>query len=406
MPDQRPPRRRFQFRLRTLLIVVAECSGRIQQSANVPRGDRRMSRDRRRYNRRSADILDEINFGGASMPPLPRSLQPTTWSLTAGVCILLLAPLFARAADTPATVKLIFVGDIMLARDEETGRLIERGKDPFEPFAGLLKEADVAVGNLECVIAGSGEPADKPFRFLADPRCIPLLNQHFSALTVANNHAEDFGARAFAEQCERLQKAGVPYFGGGRNTAEAHQPWIVERHGIRIALLGYCDVYSPTFRAEENRAGVARSDDADAVATEIKAAREKYRADIVIPFLHWGWQYRPANDRQRQLARKMIDAGADFVVGAHPHVTQGAEYYSGRAIVYSLGNFLFSGFQSEETQTGWTLRLTVNKHGMVDWDTIVAQLDKRGVPHPRLEIPSPSGHTGSSEIVQQSHDSK
>jgi poly-gamma-glutamate synthesis protein (capsule biosynthesis protein) len=319
---------------------------------------------------------------------------------------LLLAPLFARAADTPATVKLIFVGDIMLARDEETGRLIERGKDPFEPFAGLLKEADVAVGNLECVIAEKGEPVPKRFQFRADPRCIPLLKKHFTALTVANNHSGDFGKLALVDQCERLEKAGVPYFGGGRNMAEAHQPWIVECHGIRVALLGYCEVNSPSFQAEKNLPGVAWSGHDDEVLADIKAARERYKADIVIPFLHWGNEHQPANDRQKTFARRMIDAGADVIVGAHPHVTQGAAYYEGRLIVYSLGNFLFSGFTDEDNLTGWALRLTVNKHGMVEWNIIVARLDDRGVPHPRLEIPSPSGHTGSSEIVQQGHDSK
>ena len=91
----------------------------------------------------------------------------------AGVCLLLFAPWLAQAADAPATVKLIFVGDIMVAHDEETGRLIERGEDPFEPFAGLLSEADVALGNLECVIAENGVPVPKTFNYLADPPAFP-----------------------------------------------------------------------------------------------------------------------------------------------------------------------------------------------------------------------------------------
>jgi poly-gamma-glutamate capsule biosynthesis protein CapA/YwtB (metallophosphatase superfamily) len=309
----------------------------------------------------------------------------------------------SRAADAPTTVSLIFVGDIMVAHDEETGRLIERGEDPFEPFAGLLKEADVAVGNLECVIAEKGEPVPKTFQFLADPRCIPVLKKHFTALTVANNHSGDFGKLALVEQCERLEKANLPYFGGGRNKSDAHKPWIVERHGIRIALLGYCEVLLPSFQAENDLPGVAWSEYDDDVLADIKAAREKYQADVVIPFLHWGWARKPANDRQKTFARRMIDAGADVIIGAHPHVTQGAAYYKGHLIVYSLGNFLFNGFHDDKTQTGWALRLTVNRKGMVGWDTIVARLDERGVPHPHLEVPSPSGRAGSSEIVQHGH---
>ncbi len=337
------------------------------------------------------------------MSPVPLSVQRTAWPLMAGVCVLLFAPLVARAADAPATVKLIFVGDIMVAHDKESGRVIERGEDPFEPFAGLLKEADMAVGNLECVIAEKGEPVPKPFQYRADPRCIPVLKKHFTALTVANNHSGDFGKLALLEQCERLEKAGLPYFGGGRNKSDARKPWIVECHGIRIALLGYCEVKLRSFQAGNDVPGVAWSEHDDEVLADIKAAREKYKADVVIPFLHWGDERQPATYRQKTFARQMIDAGADVIVGAHPHVTQGAAYYKGRLIVYSLGNFLFSGFNTAELQTGWALRLTVNKHGMVEWDTIVARLDERGVPHPHLEISSPSGRSGSSEIVRKGH---
>ena len=337
------------------------------------------------------------------MAPASRSLQTTTWLPIAGVCGLLFVPFAAQAADDPATVKLIFAGDVMVAHDEETGRLIERGEDPFEPFAGLLKEADVAVGNLECVIAEKGEPVPKACQFLANPRCIPVLKKHFTALTVANNHSGDFGKLALVEQCERLEHANLPYFGGGRNKADAHKPWIVERHGIRIALLGYCEVYLRSFQAENNLPGVAWSEHDDEVLADIKAAREKYKADVVIPFLHWGQEYQPANDRQKTFARRMIDAGADVIIGAHPHVTQGAAYYKGHLIVYSLGNFVFSGFHDDATKTGWALRLTVGRRGMVGWDTIVARLDEHGVPHPHLEIPSPSGRAGSSEIVERGH---
>ncbi len=336
------------------------------------------------------------------MESASRSME-TTWLTIAGICVLLFAPVVARAADATATAKLIFVGDIMVAQGEETGRLIERGEDPFEPFAGLLKDADVAVGNLECVIAEKGEPVPKAFQFRANPRCIAILKKHFTALTVANNHSGDFGKLALVEQCQRLEKADLPYFGGGRNKADARKPWIVERHGIRIALLGYCEVFSRSFQAENDLPGVAWSEHEDEVLADIKAARENYKADVVIPFLHWGVEHEPATERQKTFARRMIDAGADVIIGAHPHVTQGAAYYKGHLIVYSLGNFLFNGFHEDETQTGWALRLTVGRNGMVAWDTIVARLDDHGVPHPHLEIPSPSGRAGNSEIVQQSH---
>jgi poly-gamma-glutamate capsule biosynthesis protein CapA/YwtB (metallophosphatase superfamily) len=300
------------------------------------------------------------------------------------------------------TVKLIFVGDIMVAHDEETGKLITQGVDPFQPFAALLKDADIAVGNLECVVAEKGERVRKPYNFLADPRCLPSLKQHFTAFTVANNHSGDFGKGAFVEQCDRLEKAGIPYFGGGRNKADAHKPWIVDRNGVRIAMLGYCEVYLPSFQAEENVPGVAWSEHDEEVLTDVRAAHAKYKADVVIPFMHWGDENDPPTDRQKSFARKMIDAGADVVVGAHPHVTQGAEYYRDHLIVYSLGNFLFNGFDDEECQTGWALRLSIDKHGVLKWDTVVARLDDHGVPHPDLSARSPRGVVEPDEIVSNS----
>lgn len=294
---------------------------------------------------------------------------------------------------------MIFVGDILVAHDEEPGKLIERGIDPFEPCAGLLTNADIAIGNLECVVAEKGVRVKKPYSFRADPRCIPLLKQHFTAFTVANNHSGDFGKAAFVEQCERLEAARFPYFGGGRNKTAAHKPLVIDRRGVRIALLGYCEVFLKSFQAEENVPGVAWSEHDDEVLADIRTARKTYHADIVIPFMHWGDENEPPSDRQKRFARKMIDAGADVIVGAHPHVTQGAEYYKKRLIVYSLGNFLFNGFKHPDNLTGWALKLTVNKKGMVAWNTVILRLDGNGVPHPDLNTKSPSGRADCKEIV-------
>jgi uncharacterized protein YndB with AHSA1/START domain len=109
----------------------------------------------------------------------------------------------------------------------------------------------------------------------------------------------------------------------------------------------------------------------------------------------WGWEDEGyPSERQKQFARRMIDAGASLVVGSHPHVTQGAESYRGRPIVYSLGNFLFNGFDTPATTTGWVLSVRMNKAGMIDWRTRVARLDANGVPHPDLTAASPCGKAG------------
>ena len=291
---------------------------------------------------------------------------------------LLAASPMAHASSGDAS--LIFVGDIMVA--ETPGELISRGEDPFQPFAALLSSHDVRIGNLECVVATTGTAEEKPYTFRADPRTLPVLKRHFDAVSLANNHSGDFGKAAFAEQLALMDKAGLPYFGGGRDATAAHAPWIVERNGVRIALLGYVEFKPRSFEADASRPGVAWSGEDDDVIEDIIAARRVHRADIVIPFMHWGWEDEPdPSPRLRAFARRMIDAGADLVVGGHPHVTQGAEYYRGKPIIYSLGNFLFNGFDTPATTTGWVLSARVDRTGVVDWRTHVARLDDNGVPH-------------------------
>ena len=283
---------------------------------------------------------------------------------------------------------LIFVGDIMVA--ETPGELIARGEDPFQPFAALLSSHDVRIGNLECVVATTGTAEEKPYTFRADPRTLPVLKRHFDAVSLANNHSGDFGKAAFAEQLALMDTAGLPYFGGGRDATAAHAPWIVERNGVRIALLGYVEFKPRSFEADASRPGVAWSGEDDDVIEDIIAARRVHRADIVIPFMHWGWEDEPdPSPRLRAFARRMIDAGADLVVGGHPHVTQGAEYYRGKPIIYSLGNFLFNGFDTPATTTGWVLSARVDRTDVVDWRTHVARLDANGVPHPDPTASSP-----------------
>ena len=299
---------------------------------------------------------------------------------------LLAASPMAHASSGDAS--LIFVGDIMVA--ETPGELIARGEDPFQPFAALLSSRDVRIGNLECVVATTGTAEEKPYTFRADPRTLPVLKRHFDAVSLANNHSGDFGKAAFAEQLALMDTAGLPYFGGGRDATAAHAPWIVERNGVRIALLGYVEFKPRSFEADASRPGVAWSGEDDDVIEDIIAARRVHRADIVIPFMHWGWEDEPdPSPRLRAFARRMIDAGADMVVGGHPHVTQGAEYYRGKPIIYSLGNFLFNGFDTPATTTGWVLSARVDRTGVVDWRTHVARLDANGVPHPDPTASSP-----------------
>lgn len=305
------------------------------------------------------------------------------WCAGVAIAFGLVASGAARSDDTATdtTVSIAFVGDVML--DTLPGRAIRRGRDPFAPFAKILDAADIRVGNLECVVATTGTPEPgKPYTFRAHPRTLNVLKRHFDAVSLANNHSGDFGTAAFDEMLGLLEKRGIAYFGGGRDLARAHEPLIIERKGLRIALLGYEEFLPRSFEADHDRPGIAWSED-DQVRLDIARARTLHRADIVIPVMHWGWEYEHlASARQRELARVMIDAGADAVVGGHPHVTQDTGQYRGRPIVYSLGNFVFDGFTDADTTTGWLLRLEVDRQGARRWRTFVGRIDRQGIPHP------------------------
>jgi len=287
----------------------------------------------------------------------------------------------SQAQSLPAepVVRIAWVGDVMLA--DGPGRLIGRGGDPFKPFAKLLDSADLRVANLECVIAKGGkEIPGKPWTFRAKPSVLPLLKRHIDAVSLANNHSGDYGRSAFVEMLGRLEAAGLPYFGGGRHLRQAHRPLIIERKGIKIALLGYDEFMPRSFEAGDDYAGVAWSEDQQ-VLWDIRQAR--LQADLVIPFMHWGQEHEStANPRQRQLARLMIDAGADAVVGTHPHVVQDTETYKGKPIVYSLGNFIFDGFDSPANNTGAVLWMDVTRQGVSSWRMETAIIDRNGTPHP------------------------
>lgn len=300
------------------------------------------------------------------------------------------------AADVATPVSLVFAGDIVL--DDSAGEMIRRGEDPFASFASVFQGADIRLGNLECVIATTGSAGDKNFTFRAHPRALPILKRHFDALALANNHSGDFGREAFAEMLGLLKQSDMGQFGGGHNLSEAHTPLIIERKGLRIALLGYSEFMPRSFEADYNAPGVAWSEDEQVVA-DIKKARTVYRADLVIPVMHWGWENElTSNARQRQLARTMVDAGADAVIGGHPHVTQEIEHYQGKPIIYSVGNFVMKETDNANQRVGWVLRLQLDKQGVQSFDTRVAQISFDGIPQLDREAASPCWQRGQSGV--------
>ena len=285
----------------------------------------------------------------------------------------------ARAQPPEPVVSVVFAGDIMLEGGPD--RAIRRGRDPFAGVAHLFKGADIRLGNLECVVAtvGSVEP-EKPNVFRVHPRGLKYVKRHFDAVGLANNHSGDYGPQAFAQMLGLLKQAGLGYYGGGHDLKEAHKPLMLERQGLRIAILGYDEFQPRNFEADHDRPGVAWSED-EQVVRDIQDARRVWNADVVIPVMHWGWEEPIANARQRALARLMIDAGADAVVGGHPHQLQDTDHYKGKPIFYSLGNFVFEGFPDPVNNIAWVVRLSVDRQGVRAWQAHQVNIDKQGLPH-------------------------
>ncbi|PUE30408.1 poly-gamma-glutamate biosynthesis protein [Limnohabitans sp. JirII-29] len=290
----------------------------------------------------------------------------------------------AQTTPPSASVSLVVVGDIMFEGGPD--RAMRARRDPFLDFAGLFKSADVRVGNLECVVStvGTAEP-DKPNTFRVHPQRLKYIARHFDAVGLANNHSGDFGPKAFADMLGALKRHGIGYYGGGMNLQEAHTPLIIERKGVRIALLGYDEFQPRSFEADHDRPGVAWSED-EQVVRDIRLARTQWHADVVIPIMHWGWEEPVANARQRKLARLMVDAGADLVIGGHPHQVQDTEQYKGKPIFYSLGNFVFDGFPDAVNNIGWAIRFELDKQGVRSWQVHTAKIDHQGLPHSAAQV--------------------
>lgn len=257
-------------------------------------------------------------------------------------CILLLFALAPAAAGQEVVITA--VGDIMLA-GRATATLSRTGYDhPFAAVAPLLRRGDVTIGNLETPAASAGtEFRDKKFRFRADPAVIPALRRAgFTTLTLANNHILDYGPDAMLETIRRLERQGLGFAGAGPDLAAARTESIRTVNGRRVAVLAYSLTQPTEFFAGPARPGTAPGW-GRFCAEDIVRARS--RADYVVVSFHWGGELetRP-KPYQTAAAHRAIDAGADVVIGHHPHVLQGIERYGRGVIFYSLGNFAFASY--------------------------------------------------------------
>lgn len=250
--------------------------------------------------------------------------------------------------ETKSEIGLSLVGDILLA--ENVGKKIDNFgiNYPFERVKAVFSESDFTLGNLESSVAACGTAIKgKEYTFRADPKVLQGLKwSGINIVSVANNHVLDFGTDAFLETIKNLESSEINYIGGGENIDEAFKPVIVKKNDKKVAIFGASRVIPYVWwYAGENKPGVAGAYNPERLISEIKNIREQ--VDYIVVYLHWGTERETSpNKKQITLARQLIDSGADVVAGSHPHVLQGFEFYKGKLIAYSLGNFVFTNYGS------------------------------------------------------------
>ncbi len=274
-------------------------------------------------------------------------------------------------------VRIIFTGDIMLDRGVKSSVIKNYNGDYSKLFEQVtwFKNADIVFGNLEGPVSDIGNNVGSEYSFRMDPKILNVLkNVGFSVVSFANNHVGDWNTAAFIDTLRRLEESSFVTVGAGKNSIDSEQVRIVEKNGMKIGFLGFSDVGPNWMVAKKDYPGILLA--SNPRRSEI-ISTAKSQVDFLIVSYHWGDEYTPFNDRQKTLAETSIDAGADLIIGHHPHVVQDYSTYKDKLIFYSLGNFIFDQSFSPETQRGLIVDLTINPDGTYqNIELLTSQQDK------------------------------
>jgi len=282
------------------------------------------------------------------------------------VCSIITVVLCTKPSSSEITIAC--VGDICLGRFVEETLLAQYGTytNAMISLQPVFNHADIVVGNLECALTTSTNTCatDKGrwWHIKAHPNAVRALSSAgIDIVSIANNHVGDWGKEGFIETMKTLDEAGIQYFGGGQTITAAQQPLIVRTNGICIAFIGACEIAPREFEATMTTPGTLWLT-TNTMLSAIHAAKMRH-ADFIIVFPHWGTEYiSQPPERIIQFGHMIIDAGADIVMGAHPHTLQGCEWYNDGLICYSMGNFVFDMHDRNLRETA-VFTLTLLKKG-------------------------------------------
>lgn len=265
----------------------------------------------------------------------------------------------ASTAPTPRDTTVTVVGDLMLGRRVGATTTATAA---LRPLRRRLASADITVGNLESALSDDGRPRQGDDSFAAGADALPALERAgFDVLSLANNHTGDFGPRAFRATLDAFDATSIKRVGAGADDDEAWRPVVVAANGVRFGFVAF-NAIGETPRATATRPGVAEvrmqprtgpldRGDLRRLTSTIRELAD--RVDVVVALPHWGTQYTnvPVRD-QRRVATAMVEAGAEVVVGGHPHVVQGIQLHDQHVVLHSLGNFVFDMDFSAQTEEG------------------------------------------------------
>ena len=311
------------------------------------------------------------------------------WSLSAApgyeTAAEALAPSLAAAMAPLPTIRLAAVGDLMLGRTQgeimlSTGNLLY----PFERVKHIFDAADYTIGNLESALGDVGEPAVKRYPLRSPPEAAESLSlAGVDLVSLANNHAQDYGPEALLQGIDLLHAAGVATVGGGANDTAAHAPHIADINGLKVAFLGYVHVPIEGLTGFDTQSWTATTDapglawgDPERIRADVAAVRPE--VDLVVVILHSGYEYiEEPSEEQAAAAKAAVEAGADLVVGHHAHILQGIQRYSDGVILYGLGNFVFNIEGPPETAIA---NIWLDRDGVRQIELIPAIVQQYGQP--------------------------
>jgi hypothetical protein len=277
--------------------------------------------------------------------------------------------LVAQGSIQVRPLRIAAVGDVNLGDRVGTAIATYGARYPWLSVAPVLRQADIAVANLECAVSTRGSPVPgKEYTFRGKPSSLRAMARYagIDVVSVANNHSLDYGRVAFADTLTYARRFGMKPIGGGRDLATARRPRMLAVGGLRVAFLGYSDVRPLGFDASATSSGAAPAFPTY-VAADVRAAKTS-GADAVVVYFHWGVERSTVpSARQRSLADVAFDAGATIVLGAHPHVLQPREMpRRHRLVAWSLGNFVFGANSPATARTG-ILRVRLGRAGVLDY---------------------------------------